>query len=72
MIESKKWEYQVLTMGGALSGPKDEDLEALLDEWGEEGWEVIFVTPIENSNKVRIVGKRLLANASHRQRTWPG
>ncbi len=71
MIEKKKWEYQVLTMGGALSGPKDEDLETLLDEWGEEGWEVIAVNPIENSNKVRVVGKRLLASASHHQRTWP-
>jgi hypothetical protein len=72
MTETSKWEYQVQTVGSALSGPKDEDLEALLDEWGAEGWEVITVAPIENSNRVRIVGKRQLAGAPRRPRTWPG
>ena len=28
------WEYRVLTFGSALSGVKDEELEALLDSMG--------------------------------------
>jgi len=41
MAELPKWEYRVQTFGGALGGPKDDALTMVLDEWGEQGWEVI-------------------------------
>ena len=71
MTTQTQWEYRVFTFGSALSGVKDEELEALLDSWGAEGWEVFEVNPITNSSKVRIVVKRLLTRSTRRQRSWP-
>ncbi|MEW5867942.1 MAG: DUF4177 domain-containing protein [Chloroflexota bacterium] len=71
MTDIVRWEYRVATCGSALSGAKDEELEVLLDAWGEEGWEVISVHNPTNSNKVRIVAKRRLDSTTRRQRTWP-
>ncbi|HSQ27995.1 MAG TPA: DUF4177 domain-containing protein [Anaerolineales bacterium] len=65
------WEYRVLTFGSALSGVKDEELEALLDSWGEEGWEVFEISPITNSSKIRIAARRPLSSSTRRQRSWP-
>ena len=41
MDEINQWEYRVETFGSTFSTPKDDELEAALDEWGEDGWEVI-------------------------------
>lgn len=65
------WEYRVLTFGSALSGVKDEELEALLDSWGEDGWEVFEISSITNSSKVRIAARRPLSSSTRRQRSWP-
>lgn len=65
------WEYRVLTFGSAWSGVKDEELEALLDLWGEEGWEVFEISPITNSSKIRIAARRPLSSSTRRQRSWP-
>ena len=35
--EIKQWEYRVQTVGGFFSGIKAEELEELLNEWGEDG-----------------------------------
>jgi hypothetical protein len=37
--ELKQWEYRVQTIG-TMFGTKDEKIEAMLNEWGNEGWEV--------------------------------
>jgi len=71
MTESVQWEYQVNTIGKTLSGLKDDEATAFLNELGEAGWEVIGLYPIENSNKVRLVAKRLLTAAVRRQRSMP-
>jgi hypothetical protein len=71
MLEKNKWEYYTTSLGSTFSGPKDEDLQAALNELGEDGWEVIAVTPIESSNKVRLVAKRLATHSTRRQRSWP-
>ncbi|HSF80175.1 MAG TPA: hypothetical protein VLA49_03015 [Anaerolineales bacterium] len=67
-----QWEYRVETLGTFWSGVKDELLEALLDEMGEEGWEVFSIENPPNSNKLRIVSKRPLLQTTRRRRTWPG
>ena len=41
-VELQKWEYRVQTIG-KFFGTKDELIEATLNEWGEEGWEVTHV-----------------------------
>ncbi len=68
--ETKLWEYRVLTIG-SMFGTKDENIEATLNEWGEEGWEAINVYTPENSGKVTIVAKRLLTRTARRQRSMP-
>ena len=40
MAEMNQWEYQALSMGSFWNTIKSEDLEAALNELGEEGWEV--------------------------------
>jgi hypothetical protein len=71
MEEIPKWEYRVQTFGGALSGPKDEPFTAALNEWGEEGWEVVSAQHLDNSPKVRVVARRPLTRLARRYRTQP-
>jgi hypothetical protein len=52
------WEYRVETIGSTFRGTADEDIEEVLDEWGQEGWEVIAFHPLYGSNKATIVAKR--------------
>ena len=56
--QKMQWEYFVETVGSAFSGPKDEALEEILSELGEDGWEVFSLEQLENSPKIRIAAKR--------------
>ena len=69
--EIKQWEYRVQTVGGFFSGVKAEELEELLNEWGEDGWEVVSTYIIENANKIRVIAKRLLTDRIRRERSRP-
>jgi hypothetical protein len=69
--EIPKWEYRVQTVGGFWSGVKAEELEQLLNAWGEEGWEVITAHILENQNKVNVIAKRPLTREVQRQRSMP-
>ena len=69
--EIRKWEYRVQTVGGFFSGVKAEELEALLNEWGEEGWEVVSTHIIENANKINVIAKRPLSRSARRFRSMP-
>lgn len=71
MAEETRWKYHVETVGSAWSGLKDADLEATLDAWGEQGWEVINVIPLQSSSKLRVVARRPLTSANRRRREWP-
>jgi hypothetical protein len=68
--EINQWEYRVQTIG-SLFGTRDENIQALLNEWGEEGWEATHVYTPEGSGKVTIVAKRPLTAAVRRQRSMP-
>jgi hypothetical protein len=68
--EIKQWEYRVLTIGSVF-GTKDEQIEATLDTWGEEGWEAVSVYTPYGSGKVTLVAKRLLTSATRRLRSMP-
>jgi hypothetical protein len=72
MAEITRWEYRLETFGTFWSRVKDEEMQATLDQWGEEGWEVIGVYLASNGEKVTFVAKRLLTSAARRQRSWPG
>ena len=68
--EIKQWEYRVLTIGSVF-GTKDENIEATLDSWGEEGWEAISVYTPYGSGKITIVAKRPLTERARRMRSVP-
>jgi len=72
MADDRQWEYRVMTFGSTFARPKDRDLETILNEWGEEGWEISGVLPHENSGKVSLVAKRPLDRTTRRRRGWPG
>ena len=69
-VELQKWEYRVQTIG-RFFGTKDEIIEATLNEWGEEGWEVTHVYTPEGSGNVTIVAKRPLTREIRRARSMP-
>ena len=69
-VELQKWEYRVQTIG-RFFGTKDEIIEATLNEWGEEGWEVTHVYTPEGSGNVTIVAKRPLTREIRRSRSMP-
>jgi Domain of unknown function (DUF4177) len=72
MMENIRWEYRVFSVGTFWSTPSDEQLETSLNDVGQEGWEVVSTFPAHNSSKVTFVARRLLTQASRRQRSWPG
>ena len=69
--EIKQWEYRVQTVGSFWSGVKADELEQLLNEWGEEGWEVVSTHIIENVNKINVIAKRPLTREIRRSRSLP-
>ena len=69
MAEQTQWEYRVLTIGG-MFGTKDEQIQAALNEWGDEGWEAIMVYTPEGSGKVTMVAKA--SNAASAVARKPG
>jgi hypothetical protein len=69
--EIKQWEYRVQTVGSFWSGVKADELEQLLNEWGEEGWEVVSTHIIENVNKINVIAKRPLTRVTRRSRSMP-
>ncbi len=71
MPEQIQWEYRVQTIG-RMWGTRDEQIQAVLNEWGEEGWEAINVYTPEGSGKVTMVAKRPLTSEARRRRTMPG
>ena len=71
MAEENRWEYHVETLGSFWSGIKDDELQELINAWGEEGWEILQVLNLPNSEKLRIIAKRPLKGAVRRRRSWP-
>ena len=69
--ETQLWEYRVQTVGTFWSGVKADELEQLLNEWGEKGWEVVSTHILENANKINVIAKRPLTDRARRRRSMP-
>jgi hypothetical protein len=69
--ELQKWEYRVQTVGGFFKGVPADELETLLNEWGEEGWEVVSTHILENAHKINVIAKRPLTRETIRRRSMP-
>lgn len=70
--EIKQWEYRVQTVGSFFGGVKADELEQLLNDWGEDGWEVISTHLLENTSKINVIAKRPLTRDVRRARSLPG
>lgn len=68
--ELKQWEYRVETIG-SIFGTKDELIQAVLNEWGQDGWEALSVFTPYGSGKLTIVAKRPLTDRARRMRSMP-
>jgi len=68
---ARQWEYYIETVGSFWKGAKDEDLAAILNELGQQGWEVFSLMPIQNSEKVRLTAKRPLPSPVQKHTGWP-
>lgn len=71
MAEKQQWEYRVEILGSTMTAMKNEALQDVLNEWGEEGWELVAIFLLEHSSKMRLVAKRPLELSSRRRRSWP-
>jgi hypothetical protein len=71
MTETVQWEYRVQTVGSFWKGVRDAEFTVFLNEWGQEGWEVVGFRAVENSNQAQVIAKRLLTAANRRRSSWP-
>jgi len=44
-LNRRKWEHKVLCWNGCIAGFAIPNLEALLNNYGEQGWELVNVVP---------------------------
>ncbi len=70
MPDMIQWEYRVVGAGSFWKMPQDEEMEALLNELGEEGWEVVSIFSQYGNNRTRIVARRPLTQTERRRRSW--
>ena len=68
--EIKQWEYHIQTIGN-IFGTKNEQIEATLDIWVKEDWEIVNVHPPYRSGKITIVAKRPLMKQVRLMRSIP-
>jgi hypothetical protein len=71
MAENSQWEYHIEVLGSVFRSPKPEQIETSLNEIGDEGWEVVSLTQLNNSNKIWVTMRRPLTPAIHRNRSRP-
>jgi hypothetical protein len=66
-----QWEYRVEDFGGLLRRSKKEEIQAQLNSWGEDGWEIVVCITFLNSYSMRVIAKRPLTSAERRKRSMP-
>lgn len=71
MAGSSQWEYRVFSSGTSWAASKDEEMEATLNQLGEECWEVVAVYPLSGGTKARVIAKRPLDLRERRRRSLP-
>ncbi|HEY3311162.1 MAG TPA: DUF4177 domain-containing protein [Anaerolineales bacterium] len=69
--EFQAWEYRVQKFGSIWTGTREAELEKILNEWGQEGWEVVSSAGLESGNKITVIAKRPLSDRVRRSRSMP-
>ena len=72
MADTVQWEYIFQTVGSVIKGPKDEEVAALLNAWGAEGWELVAAVSQSGGSAIKLVAKRPLSTTARRRRSMPG
>lgn len=67
MLEGTYWEYRTQQIGSIWKQIKDDELQEMLNEWGEDGWEVFQVVSLVNNYKLLIVARRPLSASARRK-----
>jgi hypothetical protein len=70
MADLTQWEYRVQTLGSTLHEVKDKEMYAMLNSWGQDGWELVNAVYI-GGNKVKLVARRQLTSDERRRRSYP-
>ena len=69
---NQEWEYCVETLGSIWRGPNPEELQALLNDAGAEGWELITAFNMAGGNRILTILRRPKPMRSRQRRsTWP-
>jgi hypothetical protein len=71
MADNSQWEYHIEVLGSVFRSPKPEVIEASLNEIDEDGWEVVSLHQLNNSNKIWVTMQRPLTPSIRRQRNRP-
>jgi hypothetical protein len=61
------WEYRVVGVG-SFWGTRAKQVEAALNELGQDGWEVIGIELAHNGGKLMVIAKRQLSPGERRRR----
>jgi hypothetical protein len=69
--QAVQWEYRIQTVGSGITGAHDEQIEEILNDWGQEGWEAVNVYSPSQSPKVTLVAKRPLSATARRFNSMP-
>jgi hypothetical protein len=67
VLEGTYWEYRTQQIGSIWKQIKDDELQEMLNEWGEDGWEVFQVVSLVNNYKLLIVARRPLSASARRK-----
>jgi hypothetical protein len=70
MVEQMAGEYRVQSLGSTLREPKDAEVNALLNDWSLEGWELVSALHT-TSNKIMVIARRPQSHADRRRRLYP-
>ena len=76
MADKLQWEHHIEELGTFFRSPKREEIITYLNQVGEDGWEVVSLYQLQNSNKVWITMKRQMTPEIRRRRSrlsesWP-
>jgi hypothetical protein len=66
-----RWEYYVETLGSTWKTSRDDELTAVLNELGNDGWEIFHTEQLPSSNKLRLIAKRPLSGPVRKEKSWP-
>ena len=68
MSDKNQWEHHIEELGSFFRSPKRDEIVEYLDQVSQDGWEVVSLIQLQNSNKIWITMKRPLSSEDARRR----